>query len=301
MVLCFVALIVFAILGIFSAKYRSLAGEAFNCTFRKLTLRPCESNLETRIKGKILGSALRVSPNLARVINKNFEVLSLLFTLLFFASLAYTLLGIYNFAMYGNCNGANSTGLCIYGLLAGQNQTPQVLAPNLSLLASHPALGLALAPVTVVEFGSFQCPNTQLIDPFTAFLQGAYGNRVRWIWVNADEFQGDARLANAAYCAADQGKFWAYKTLLFQRQKSEGQTDAELLQMAKDVNLDAGQFQGCLAATMHARLVQSDFLLANQSKIYGTPTFFVNGKPVLGNQPDALRAAIEDALKNSNP
>jgi len=51
--ICVVALIVFGILGIFSAKYRVIAKEAFDCVFRKITLRKCDSRLDSRLKSEI--------------------------------------------------------------------------------------------------------------------------------------------------------------------------------------------------------------------------------------------------------
>ena len=53
--ICFVALAVFAVMGLFSAKYRPYAKEAFDCVFRRLTLRKCESGLDKRIKSKLTG------------------------------------------------------------------------------------------------------------------------------------------------------------------------------------------------------------------------------------------------------
>lgn len=87
MVLCVVALIVFGILGIFSVKYRVLAKEAFDCVARTATLRPCQTGFDTRLKGKIVVGALKVSPGLARALNKNFHLFSVAFTLLFFRQL----------------------------------------------------------------------------------------------------------------------------------------------------------------------------------------------------------------------
>ncbi|MFH0961562.1 MAG: hypothetical protein V1820_02665 [archaeon] len=113
MVICFIALGVFAVLGIFSLKYRNLAGEAFDCVLRRVTFRPCTSRLDERIKAKIVSKVLPKNPALARFINRNFELLSWLLVIATFASLFFSLQGIYNFFLYGNCNGP-SGGFCIY-------------------------------------------------------------------------------------------------------------------------------------------------------------------------------------------
>ena len=117
MVLCIVALVVFGILGIFSAKYRSLAGEAFQCVFRMVTLRPCESTLNERLKAQIVSKTLSFSPAVARGVNRHFEALSWVFILLFFASLAYSALGVYNYWAFGNCNGPGASGFCAFDAL----------------------------------------------------------------------------------------------------------------------------------------------------------------------------------------
>jgi len=125
--ICLLALIVFAILGIFSVKYRALTKEAFDCTFRKITLRPCKTDLNTRIKTTIVGSLLPKAPRTAKIIYRYFTLLSILFTILLLISTFYTGKGLYNYAVYGNCNGPQSTEFCIFHPFG----TPQPLeTPN---------------------------------------------------------------------------------------------------------------------------------------------------------------------------
>ena len=69
--ICVIALIVFSILGIFSATHRKLAAEAFGCVFKKATLRKCASGMDVKIKGKITGTFMKYSPKLAKVIYKH--------------------------------------------------------------------------------------------------------------------------------------------------------------------------------------------------------------------------------------
>jgi len=112
--ICLIALVVFGILGIFSATYRKIAKEAFDCVFRRLTIRKCTSGLDKRLKSQLIGKLMKRNPKVARFTYKNFELISWFFTIILIISLIYTGLGIYNFAMYGNCNGANSQKACIY-------------------------------------------------------------------------------------------------------------------------------------------------------------------------------------------
>ncbi len=102
MVLCIVALFVFSIMSVGSAKYKTWAREALRCVIKNLTLSPCDVSIEQRIKGKLTAKLL-VFPSLARFVYRNFSVISWLFTISFFASLIYTVYSVYNFFVYGSC------------------------------------------------------------------------------------------------------------------------------------------------------------------------------------------------------
>jgi hypothetical protein len=118
MVLCFVALFVFAFLGLFSLRYRRLAQEAFDCVFRTVTLRPCQSKLDERIKARLVSKLVsKRQPAIARFVNRYFALLSWIFVILTFVSMFFAVRGIYNFAAFGNCNGP-AGGFCIYSNLA---------------------------------------------------------------------------------------------------------------------------------------------------------------------------------------
>lgn len=109
MVLCIVALIVFSVMSVGSAKYRKLAREALRCVFKNLTLSPCDVGFEQRIKGKITAKLL-IAPTLARFFYRNFTVISWLFTVTFFVSLIYSVYSFYNFFVYGSCEPG---GVCV--------------------------------------------------------------------------------------------------------------------------------------------------------------------------------------------
>jgi hypothetical protein len=115
MVICIVALVVFSFLSIVSARYRPLAKDAFKCVYRMATFRPCNVQLETKIKTKIT-SKLMFIPSLARFFYKHFKPLSWLFTIAFFVSLIYSAYGIYNLLAIGRCD-PNSTSCELTSLL----------------------------------------------------------------------------------------------------------------------------------------------------------------------------------------
>jgi hypothetical protein len=104
MPLCLVALFVFSVMSLGSAKYRPLAKQAFKCFTKTLTLSPCDMAFEQRVKAKVTSKLLNVWPALARFFYRNFRIFSWIFTLSFFISLGYTVYSFYNFAVYGSCD-----------------------------------------------------------------------------------------------------------------------------------------------------------------------------------------------------
>ncbi len=119
--ICFIALIVFAVMGIFSAKYRDYSREAFDCVFRRLTLRKCNTSFDKKMKMKLTGKIMKKSPKTGGFVFKHFELISWAFTLITIISFAYGALGIYNFIVYDNCEGPDAIGPCIYSDISGMN------------------------------------------------------------------------------------------------------------------------------------------------------------------------------------
>lgn len=110
---CLAALIVFSILGIFSATHRQLAKEAFNCVFRRLTLRPCDTGFDDKIKGKIISKLLNKSPKLAKSIHNYWEIISWILVILFFSSLLLSARSVYNLIRYKTCDPVNPQS-CVF-------------------------------------------------------------------------------------------------------------------------------------------------------------------------------------------
>src|SRR3989338_3910704 len=105
MVLCLIALPVFAVLAVFSVKYRRLLKDSLHCVARKATLRKCESGLEDRIKAGITGSLIPYSPKTAGFVYKHYTILSWIFVVIMVWSMVIGGIGVYNYYLYGNCNG----------------------------------------------------------------------------------------------------------------------------------------------------------------------------------------------------
>ena len=110
---CLVALVVLAFMGIFSAKYRRWAREAFDCVCRRLVLRPCRTEFNQKVKAKVTSKLMKKHAGAARFTMKHFESISWVFTVVFIVSLLLTVVGGYNLAVYGTCDPQNPE-TCIF-------------------------------------------------------------------------------------------------------------------------------------------------------------------------------------------
>lgn len=159
------------------------------------------------------------------------------------------------------------------------------------------ARGTREAPVTIVEFSDFQCPYCRAVVPTLKAVAARYPDRVRWVFRDfpIESLHPEAPLAHeAARCAGDQGKFWPYHDLLFEQTNLA--PDA-LKQYAAQVGLEASAFAQCLDSRRHRAGVAADVEAGSRFGVTGTPAFFVNGRPLIGNLPLAeFQRAIEREL-----
>jgi len=119
MVLCIIALPIFLILGVFSVKYKILAKDALDCLGRTITFRKCKSRLDDRIKSHVTGKFIRKNHKLGLFVYRNFQLLSIIFIIIFIVSLFFSVIGYVNYLKYGNCNGPDSNGVCVYSDVLG--------------------------------------------------------------------------------------------------------------------------------------------------------------------------------------
>ena len=157
------------------------------------------------------------------------------------------------------------------------------------------------APVTVVEYGDFECPYCGMAEPVVRDLLRDFAD-VRYVWRNLplNDVHPHAQVAaEAAEAAADQGAFWEFHDLLFAHQGAL--EPADLIGYAEQLGLDAERFADALAEHEGAAKVADDVDSADLSGVSGTPTFFVNGRRHHGaydlrTLSDAVRAAGARAL-----
>lgn len=176
--------------------------------------------------------------------------------------------------------------------------------------ADGSALGDPNAPVRIDEFSDFQCPAcalfhdetlSQIIDTYVA------SGQVYFVFRNFPilDRQGTTEsrdAANAVYCAGEQNRFWEYHDMLFANRIGEGAgsfTRARLEAMAEQIGLDAS-FNTCLREQRYDDRVIEDITAAIEAEFNSTPSFLVNGQPLVGAVPfSAFVTIIESALSEA--
>ena len=152
-------------------------------------------------------------------------------------------------------------------------------------LGDSPSRGPAVAKVTIVEFSDFQCPFCSRAGATVDALLKAHPDAVRLVYKNLPlPFHPRARpAALAALAAGRQGKFWEMHDKLFTNQRTLEQTDFEA--HARALKLNMKQFKADLGDDALAAAVTADETLAQKVGARGTPTFFINGRKLVGAQP----------------
>ncbi len=112
---CIVAFVIFAILGIFSASYRSLAKKAWSCVWRRLTFKPCDMDLQEELKSRLVGKYILTKPRLGRFLSRYAGALAWIFVILSIWSLVVVLNSGLNLFVYDTCNPNNPESCSLGG------------------------------------------------------------------------------------------------------------------------------------------------------------------------------------------
>ena len=109
--------------------------------------------------------------------------------------------------------------------------------------------------------------------------------------------------AEASECAAEQDAFWEYHDLLYTSQNGENRgafNKDNLKRFASDLGLDTDQFNECLDTGKYTSIVQQEYQMSQQIGVSSTPTFILNGRPVIGAQPfEVFQQQIQTALSEA--
>jgi len=180
-------------------------------------------------------------------------------------------------------------------------------APVAPDAARDNTLGSASASVTIDEWADFQCPACRNFAALQPGLDQAVlrDGSTRFVFHHM-AFLGpeSIRAAEAAECAGDQGRFWAYHDALYAAQNGENRgtfgTD-HLKQFATSIALDQGAFNSCLDSDKYVTRVQQETLAGMQLGVNSTPTLFVNGQRVaLTTRQDPVET-IRLAVRSARP
>lgn len=166
---------------------------------------------------------------------------------------------------------------------------------------SSPSMGPADAPVVVYEFSDYQCPTCRRTHKTSVDLRNAFKGKVRWVFKDfpLSQHKESLLMAQAARCAAEQGKFWEYQDYLY---TSEDHPDMDTLKdYAQKLDLDIDRFTRCLESGKYKAIIENEKIEAKQAGISRTPTFIINGRYNPGKITyEALSGLIKKELENKH-
>lgn len=298
--ICIIGLIVFGILGIFSASHRRLAKEAFDCVFRRVTFRKCQTGFDEKMRGMILGKIITKSPKTASFVDKHFELLSWFFTILMILSFIQVGISGYNFYMYGNCNGPDEDGFCVFDptgsnsgstLVSQECGDPILMKQSLNLDKFDETLFPKVdkeSKVTVIEIGCYGCPYTKKLEPDMEKLREKYD--FNFVFAHLP-VKTDPAVNKDMHCISefDNQKFWDYHESMFETKGNFS---------ALGINID----HSLCSDDETQKFVDEQIENIKTTNVYGTPTVFIVGpkttEVVVGPKPYSVYARlIRDALK----
>jgi protein-disulfide isomerase len=192
--------------------------------------------------------------------------------------------------------------LAIIGFTHAQlwGQQAQVTRETLVAAAERgpgPTKGREDAPITMVEFSDFQCSFCRKFWKETLpriVAEYTETGKVRFLYRHFVALgPASAGAAEAAECAGEQGKFWPYHDLLFER--AGAFAEGKLKAYAGELGLEPKAFDACLASGRHQERIVAESSIARSLGASGTPAFLVNGRLLIGAHPFSTFKAILDA------
>ena len=202
---------------------------------------------------------------------------------------------------------AFGSGLGLGYMAWGSRNPTQVQAPESTSAAEtlpqrvsvptdgFPSTGPANAPVTIVEFSDYQCPYCKAWFTQTwPQIQKAYAGKIRLVYRDFPLYGAHPNAeaaAEAASCAGEQGQYWQYHDQLFNGSQLD---DDAFNNYASNLKLDLTRFQSCMTNHTYQKDVQANYQFGTTLGISGTPTFFLNGIPMVGAQPFSVFKQVID-------
>lgn len=198
----------------------------------------------------------------------------------------------------------DTSAVSTQAVIQPQQEEPQTVAEQIEALERYdipiteddPFTGPEEAPITLIEFADYECPFCQrhFAEVYPRLL-ATYPDQIRFVYKDfplTSIHPNALPAALAAQCAREQDAFWDFHDLLFSGQLAFGRASYE--QYASQLSLDADQFAACLDEERYLELVEESRAYALSLGIGSTPTFFINGIPVVGAQPFEVFAEVID-------
>jgi protein-disulfide isomerase len=190
-----------------------------------------------------------------------------------------------------------------YDKLRARHNVSDDLPPyRVAVAATGPTKGRTDAPVTIVEFADFQCPYCREAEATIRKVVSTHSDSVRLVFRNlplTNVHPNALTAAVAGVCADHQGKFWQMHDAMFDNQDELAEPD--LKATAKKLGLDEQNFAACLADPKSKAAVDFDARAADALSLDGTPSFFINGRPLFGNLPaEQIESVVAEELQRSS-
>ncbi|HJV36105.1 DsbA family protein [Geomonas sp.] len=304
---CIISFLILAVMGIFSASSRELAKQAWGCVFRRVTLRPCTTGFDERMKSRILGSVINRSETAARLLSRNFELLSWTMFVLMVASTLFAARGVYLFYVTGNCSGSEEAAFCLLDP-TGENV-------KVSAVPGCPVKPVTLKDLTLHGVNLAEFPTVKGTGKRKVVLIGCYGcgytRKVYWDLKETAEKYGASftfleypvmvtsdlatRLGQCVY-RRDPAKYWQLNDRLFSADVARLDEPAFAKKVVDELGINWSEIQRCLddPATEESAVRQMNEVAT--TNFFGTPTVFIDGKPFVGPKPHRVYAIAMNGL-----
>lgn len=171
---------------------------------------------------------------------------------------------------------------------------------DVSIPDGEPSRGPEDAPVTIVEFSDFQCGYCKRAHPVVEEILAEYGDQVRFVYRDyaLANHQRAIPAAEAARCAGDEDRYWDYFRDLMENPGTL--SDEDLRERASNLGLDLTTFDDCVQNGRHSKAVRTAIADGEALTVTGTPTFFINGRMLVGAVPkQQLTQIIDEELKRN--
>ena len=171
-------------------------------------------------------------------------------------------------------------------------------------------MGSPTAPVEIIEFGDFECPQCSRFATLTepdirARMVNPGRIRFRYIDLPLDMHRNTWNASRAAACADEQGKFWEMHDAIFQTQDqwnsiATNNPDKFLKGLAKQIGLKQDQFDECVDTKKYQAKIQAHLKIANERQVNATPTFYIGKQALTGILAyDEFKHAVDSAIAAS--